>query len=286
MPRILVFNGTPLAGENNLVQAGCRPYDALIRDSLNQHLPDGPTLDYFTLRVADGEQFPQGMSVRDFDGVWISGSPLNAYKLDQPSVGDQIELVREIWDAGIPAFGSCWGLQVMTVALGGTVHLNPNGREIGVARRIFPTDAGRDHAMFKDKVPAFDALCTHEDEVATLPACATVLASNVVSRVQAAVMSEGERCFWGVQYHPEFEFSTVAAIIGTRAARQLREGLARTEDDVAAVVADYHALSANPARKDLAWKYGVGPDVLDPVQRTMEFRNWLVTQVLPFAAKR
>jgi GMP synthase (glutamine-hydrolysing) len=249
-------------------------------------LPDGPTLDYFTLRVADGEQFPQGMSVRDFDGAWISGSPLNAYKLDQPSVGAQIELVREIWDAGIPAFGSCWGLQVMTVALGGTVHLNPNGREIGVARRIFPTDAGRDHAMFKDKVPAFDALCTHEDEVATLPACATVLASNVVSRVQAAVMSEGERCFWGVQYHPEFEFSTVAAIIGTRAARQLREGLARTEDDVAAVVADYHALSANPARKDLAWKYGVGPDVLDPVQRTMEFRNWLVTQVLPFAAKR
>lgn len=286
MPRILVFNGSPLTGETNLVEAGCRPYDALIRDSFNQHLPDGPRLDYFTLRVADGECFPQGMSVRDFDGVWISGSPLNAYKLDQPSVGAQVDLVREIWNAGIPAFGSCWGLQIMTVALGGTVHLNPNGREIGVARRIYPTEAGRGHAMFKDKVPAFDALCSHEDEVAALPAFGTVLASNEISQVQAAVMSDGERCFWGVQYHPEYEFSTVASIIATRVPRHLREGLARTEDEVAAVLADYRALDADPSRTDLAWKYGVGPDILDPVQRTMEFRNWLVTQVLPFAARR
>jgi len=32
-------------------------------------------------------------------------------------------------------------------------------------------------------------------------------------RVQAAVMRKGERCFWGVQYHPEFELATVAAIM-------------------------------------------------------------------------
>lgn len=286
MPRILVFNGTPSEGEAKFVDAGSKSYDQLIRESLNQHTPDGPPLEFFTLRVADGERFPQGLSVGDFDGVWISGSPFNAYRLDQPSVKDQIELTREIWDNGIPAFGSCWGLQVMTAALSGTVRLNPNGREIGIARNICLTDAGRRHDMFNDKGPAFDAVCVHEDEIAEVPSCGTVLASNAVSRVQAAVMRAENRCFWGVQYHPEFELATAAAIISTRPARHISEGLARSEADVAAVVSDYHALSADPARKDLAWKHGIGVDVLDPLRRTLEFRNWLTTEVLPFAAKR
>ncbi len=285
MPRILVFNGTPAEGEAKIMDAGSKSYDRLIRESLNQHLGN-PPLEFFTLRVADGERFPQGLSVTDFDGVWISGSPFNVYRLDQPSVQDQIELTREIWDKSIPAFGSCWGLQVMTAALGGTVRLNPNGREIGIARNIFLTDAGRRHAMHRDKRGAFDAVCSHEDEIAELPSCGTVLASNAVSRVQAAVMREGERCFWGVQYHPEFELATVAAIISIRPARHISEGLARSEDDVADIVNDYKALSADPARRDLAWKCGVGPDVLDPMRRRREFCNWLEAEVMPFAAKR
>ena len=286
MPRILVFNGTPSEAEARIVDGGSKSYDRLIRESLDQHLQDGPPLDCFTLRVADGEGFPQGMSVSDFDGVWISGSPYNAYRLDQPSVKDQIELTREIWDRGIPAFGSCWGLQVMTAALGGKVRLNPNGREIGVARNIYLTDAGRQHEMFADKADAFDAVCVHEDEIAELPACGTVLASNATSRVQAAVMREENRCFWGVQYHPEFELATVAAIIAMRTKRHISEGLARSEDELATVLADYRALSADPKRKDLAWKHGVGADVLDAVQRTLEFRNWLTAEVIPFAATR
>ena len=80
--------------------------------------------------------------------------------------------------------------------------------------------------------------------------------------------------------------ATIAAIIATRIERHLREGLARSEEDVAATVADYRALAADASRKDLAWKYGVGADVLDLSQRTLEFRNWLKTQVLPFAARQ
>ena len=105
-------------------------------------------------------------------------------------------------------------------------HLNPNGREIGVARRIAPTDAGRRHALFDGKSGPFDALCSHEDEVETLPAGAELLASNAVSRVQAMAIREGEKSFWGVQYHPEFDFGSVAAIIALRAQRHLDEGLA------------------------------------------------------------
>ncbi len=286
MPRILIFNGAPDAAQKRIGAEGGRSNETIFMASVNQHLPNGQIIDYFTLNVADGERLPQGMAMPDFDGVWISGSPLNVYHSDQPAVRLQLELAREIWDAGIPAFGSCWGLQLMTAALGGTVHLNPRGREIGVARRICLTDAGRSHAMYRDKGVAFDALCSHEDEVSALPSCGVVLASNAVSRVQSAVMTEGRKSFWGVQYHPEHEFSLTAAIITSRAERHIREGLARNREDVTAVVEDFRVLDVDPTRSDLAWKYGLGADVLDPVKRTLEFRNWLDTKVTPYARAR
>jgi GMP synthase (glutamine-hydrolysing) len=137
--------------------------------------------------------------------------------------------------------------------------------------------------MYRYKSPAFDALCVHEDEVDQLPACGTLLASNEMSRVQAAIMRDGDRSSWGVQYHPEFDLATIAAIISTRVQRHLDEGLARSADDVAKIVDDYRALATNTSRPDLAWKYGLGGDVLDPVIRTLEFRSWLTADVLPYA---
>ena len=286
MPRLLIVNCSPDVLLQRVTAEGSRRYDALFLESIGRHVPDGQALDPFNLNVADGESLPQGVQLGDFDGIWISGSPFNAYRLDQPSVREQIELARAIWQSGVPTFGSCWGLQLMTAALGGTVHLNPRGREIGVARRIRPTEAGRSHALLRGKEGTFDALCTHEDEVATWPPGATVLASNEISAVQAATINEGGRSFWGVQYHPEFDFAAVAAIIAIRVERHLNEGLARSREEVAGIVADFRDLARDPARKDLAWRYGVGPDVLDPKLRTAEFGNWLQAEVLPAAARR
>jgi GMP synthase (glutamine-hydrolysing) len=44
---------------------------------------------------------------------------------------------------GVPVWGSCWGLQIATVALGGSVRRNPRGRELAIARAITVTEAGR-----------------------------------------------------------------------------------------------------------------------------------------------
>ncbi len=280
MPRILIFNGAPEAAQRRVVAEGGTSNESMITQSLRRFEHAGRPIELVTLNVADGENLQQGTALSDFDGVWISGSPLNAYHLHEPAVRRQVELARDIWDLGIPSFGSCWGLQVMTAALGGQVELNPRGREIGIARMIMLTDVGRKHAMFRDKPVAFDALCTHEDEVTTLPACGTVLASNRVSRVQAAVFTEGSRSFWGVQYHPEMSFAHVAAIVIMRAERHIREGFARSREEVERQVDDFRQLNVDAARKDLAWAYGVGPDILDPVQRTLEFRNWLDAKVI------
>lgn len=286
MPRLLIVNCTHDSLLQSLMALGSRAYDSQFVDSVSRYLPAGQSLEAFTLNVGDGEGLPQGVQLGDFDGAWISGSPLNVYRPEQPTVREQLDLARAVWQAGVPAFGSCWGLQLMTAALGGTVHLNPDGREIGVARRICPTEAGQRHALYGGKQAAFDALCSHEDEVETLPPGAELLASNAVSRVQAMAIEEGGKSFWGVQYHPEFDFASVAAIIAIRAQRHLDEGLALTPVEVDTIVSDFRALAQDPARRDLTWKYGLHADVLDPQVRGAEFGNWLRTKVLLHAAAR
>ena len=81
-----------------------------------------------------------------YDGVAITGSSLNIYKREIESLR-QIDFIREIFSRGIPMFGSCWGLQLATVAAGGEVGLNPLGREVAFARKITLTAAGRIHPM-------------------------------------------------------------------------------------------------------------------------------------------
>jgi GMP synthase (glutamine-hydrolysing) len=280
--RILIFNGAPVANQERTIAAGGRSNTALFSEALSER-QDG--LDFFTLNVADAEQFPQGLGLADFDGVVISGSPLNVYK-NEPRVAVQLELARAIFHAGIPCFGSCWGLQLMTAALGGSVRLNPKGREFGIARNIGLTDDGRAHPLYAGKATAFDALCSHEDEIDTLPSGSIVLASNAVSRVQAAEITQGDKSFWGVQYHPEFDLPQIATLLKLRAAPLAGEGFLSNAADAEPMANELCCLSADISRTDLAWRYGVTADVLNTVARRMEFANWLQAKVRPFTAAR
>jgi GMP synthase (glutamine-hydrolysing) len=282
MQHILIFDGAPAASQALLVEAGGRTNADLFEQALSLHASDLKT---FTLNVADGEHLPQGLSIGDFDAVVITGSPLNIYRRE-PAVTRQIELARDIFGAGIPTYGSCWGLQLMCTALGGAVRLNPKGREIDIARTILRTAAGREHALLRGKDQAFDALCSHEDEVETLPDDAVVLARNRVSDVQAVQIERGSSSFWGVQYHPEFNFGQVTAIMSRRRERFVTEGYVRHIEDIDRIVADLQALERDPARRDIAWMHGLDAHVTDPHLRTIEFGNWLEARVRPFAAKR
>jgi GMP synthase (glutamine-hydrolysing) len=282
MARILIFDGAPAKAQRVIEAHGGLCNAAMFARALSLHEKG---LDFFALNVADGERFPQGVALLDFDGIVITGSPLSVYHL-VPEVTRQIELARQAFDSEVPTYGSCWGLQLMTAALGGTVRLNPLGREIGIARNITRNEHGRDHLLFRGKADAFDALCSHQDEVATLPHDATVLASNGVSAIQAAEINGGARNFLGVQYHPEHTLATTAALIAARTERMVAEGFIGSAQDARAVVADLRALEADPNRRDLAWRLGLDRHVLDPMLRTAEFGNWLRAKVLPRRAGR
>jgi GMP synthase (glutamine-hydrolysing) len=125
-------------------------------------------------------------------------------------------------------------------------------------------------------LPFFEALCSHIDEIERLPPGAEVLAQNELCPIQAlAVELPSGATFFGTQYHPEFTLAVAAGLIELRAADLVAEGFGRHRAELVAMARDFRALHADPERHDLAWRYGIGPEILDPVRRTSEIGNWL-----------
>jgi GMP synthase (glutamine-hydrolysing) len=228
---------------------------------------------------------PPGQALEGYDGIAITGSALHVYA-GTPEVMRQVDLVRAALDSGTPVFGSCWGLQVITAAAGGSVRKNPRGREIGFGRGIRLTDAGRKHPMYVGKVEVFNAPTVHLDEVETVAPGTTVLAANAMSQVQSVEIRTARSVAWGVQYHPEYPLSELAAIVRRIGTRLIAEGFFADERDMNSFAQDLDALHRDPASKRLAWRHGVSGNVLDPKLRTGEIANWIEFQVLPTRAKR
>lgn len=233
----------------------------------------------------EGANLPDPGGLRSYDGVVLTGSALNLYDTT-PEIIRQVDLMRAVYASGTPAFGSCWGLQIGSVAAGGDVRKNPKGREVGFARRIVPTEAGRAHAMLAGRPGAYDAPAIHLDTVTAAPADCTVLAVNAMSDIQAAEIRCNGGTFWGVQYHPEFSLAELAAYLGCRAEMLVAEGFCESLEGAASYVADLMALHAEPARRDLAWRHGLDEEVLDPVRRTSEIRRFIDERVRPEKSAR
>jgi GMP synthase (glutamine-hydrolysing) len=232
-----------------------------------------------------GANLPNGEALEGYDGVAITGSGLHVYD-NSPAVTRQIELARAVLAAGTPAFGSCWGLQVLTVAAGGVVRKNPKGREIGFGRRIKLTEDGRKHPMYIGKPEVFNAPTVHLDEVETLAPGTTLLATNETSNVQSVEIRANGAVAWGVQYHPEYPLREIAAIVRRIGLRLIAEGFFLDSKEIATFAGDLDVLDRNPGEKRLSWRYGISRNVLDKKLRTGEIANWLEYQVLPTRAKR
>jgi GMP synthase (glutamine-hydrolysing) len=218
--------------------------------------------------------WPGDAGLADYDAVFLTGSPLHLYE-DTPEVRRELDFMRAVFASGTPSFGSCAGLQVATVAAGGTVRRNARGREAGFARRITPTAAGIGHRLLAGRPAAFDAPAVHGDEVETLPDGATLLASNGVTAVQAAEIRSGAGIFWGVQYHPELSLGEVAAALRRQEDDLLESGLVDSHETLVGHADLIEALGDAPERNDLAWRLGLDREVTDPQRRTAELRNFV-----------
>lgn len=237
------------------------------------------------LPADEGANLPDGAGLQSYDGIVLTGSALHIYDLE-PAVTRQIELMRAIYASGTPCFGSCWGIQIGSVAAGGTVIANPNGREVGFARRIARTEAGRNHAMLAGRPASYDAPAIHLDTVALPPHGTTILASNAYSQVQAAEIRHDGGVFWGVQYHPEFPLRQVASILGRMVPILIAEGFRKDEAAAMTWLENLRTLDRDRDRCDLAWAHGLDREVLEDARRVTELRNFLEHRVKPQASAR
>ena len=120
-------------------------------------------------------------------GYILSGGPNSAYQAGAPFIPDFVLASRK------PILGICYGMQALSVALGGQVDPSTE-REYGYAE-IEPLIHGT----------MLDALSTvwmsHGDRITKLPEGFTALARSGNSPY--AAMGDFERKYFGVQFHPE-----------------------------------------------------------------------------------
>ena len=123
-------------------------------------------------------------------GIIFSGGPASVNQPNAPEVDP------EIYNLGIPILGICYGMQLMTVQLGGSVE-HPEASEYGNA--MLTVDITTD--LWKDLGGERPCWMSHGDSVHKLPEGFVVAAHTWNTPI--AAMMDAERHFYGVQFHPE-----------------------------------------------------------------------------------
>jgi len=141
------------------------------------------------------EVVPSTMSVADMLAknplaVILSGGPSSVYEPNAPQVDP------ELFEAGLPVFGICYGFQAMANALGGTVA-KTGLSEFG-ATQLSVTDST---CLFASLPDSQSVWMSHGDAVHEAPAGFSVTATTAGAPV--AAFEDLDRKFAGVQFHPE-----------------------------------------------------------------------------------
>jgi len=136
----------------------------------------------------------QTIMLKEPSGVILSGGPASVYEEGAP----QIE--KEIFDLGIPLFGICYGMQLMSKIHGGRVVSGK--KEYGPASLNLKSGA-KELIAGKALPDNFTVWMSHGDEVIKPFKGAKVLGST--TDVPYAYVGDIKNKFYGVQFHPEVE---------------------------------------------------------------------------------
>lgn len=283
-PKYLVIDGYTKEARDQLVSGGASTAADLYCQMLLRCSPPGAECDI--LFPSDkGTSFPTDQELARYKGIAWTGCSLCVNDCHTPEVAGQIDLVRRAYRAKVPSFGSCWAAQIAVVAAGGQVQPNPNGREMGIARKIELTPAGRAHPLYEGKASVFDGFTSHDDAITLLPPGAVVLSRNAWTQVQSVAVTHQGGTFWGLQYHPEYDLHEMARLTFCRIPKLVKLGFFRDEASAMRHVEDLETLHSDPTRKDIAWRLGIDADVMNEDVRCCEVRNWVNRLVLPSMAQ-
>ena len=112
------------------------------------------------------------------------------------------DLVREARKRKIPTLGLCFGAHVLTVAFGGRLLNDKEGKEAGTFE-ISLTEQGKEDPIFSRLPEKCMAQLGHKDFIMQVPEGAVILATSELSGVQAWAFP-GEMVY-AIQFHPELD---------------------------------------------------------------------------------
>ena len=125
--------------------------------------------------------------------VILSGGPASVLDANAPSAP------QEIFTAGIPVLGICYGEQTMAKQLGGHVE-GGHHREFGRAEITVTGDCALFDGVW-EKGQRYPVWMSHGDRVTILPEGFAVVATS--ENAPIAVIADEKRRFYAAQFHPE-----------------------------------------------------------------------------------
>lgn len=143
--------------------------------------------------------------LEDYSGIVVGGSPFNASDDEKSSLQDRVEgelneLLTEVIETDFPFLGLCYGVGLVTMALGGVVD-HTYAEPVG-AVDIVLTDEGRDDPLLGGLPDRFAAFTGHKEACLELPPGVTLLATGEAAPYQ---MYRAGRNVYVTQFHPELD---------------------------------------------------------------------------------
>ncbi|WGO84756.1 glutamine-hydrolyzing GMP synthase [Arsenophonus apicola] len=148
--------------------------------------------------------------IREFNpnGIILSGGPESTTEQNSPRAPEYV------FQAGVPVLGICYGMQTMSIQLGGQVEVSGE-REFGYAQVSIQQSCElfRDiyDSLSADGKPLLDVWMSHGDKVTAIPTDFKVIAST--DSCPFAIMANDKKHFYGVQFHPEVTHTHQGAAI-------------------------------------------------------------------------
>ena len=128
-------------------------------------------------------------------GIILTGGPNSVYDSQSPTY------TADLFKAGIPVLGICYGSQLMAYKLGGTVQTAPTS-EYG---HTVVTIDRQESALFTDVGNPTRVWMSHTDYIAAVPEGFAITAHTPVCPV--AAMEDADRKLYATQFHPEVTHS-------------------------------------------------------------------------------
>ncbi|SNR67383.1 type 1 glutamine amidotransferase [Blastococcus mobilis] len=149
--------------------------------------------------IEAGDVLPDGLD--GYDGLLVLGGPQSA--MDDADTSPELvgarALLSQALAADLPTLAICLGAQLLAQVGGGRVRVGVEGPEVG-ATLVAKRDVADADPLFGPLPLSPDVIQFHHDEIAELPAGATLLASSPMYAHQAFRVG---RHVYGLQFHIE-----------------------------------------------------------------------------------